>query len=71
MNEPRKFATALDDQIDRLKFQLQQFEQGGVRYGQRTGDEGWQDRTQQTIHDQRNLVAVLGAIRNYLAARAD
>lgn len=58
-----RLCAALDAHIDLLLADLEKHEQRGLRTGERMGSGPWVDRTEQTIHDKRNLVAALSSIK--------
>jgi len=59
----KAFASALEIRLDRLKAELIDLDGGKVRHAVRHNGGRWIDKTEETIHDKRNLVATLEAIR--------
>ncbi len=62
MTDLESLARSVEAHMDHLKGDLQQIEQRGVRKGRRTTRGPWEDRTEQAIHDQRNLLTTLEAV---------
>ena len=62
MTDLESLARSVEGHMDRLKADLQQIEENGVRKGRRTPAGPWEDRTEQAIHDQGNLVTTLEAV---------
>jgi hypothetical protein len=63
----KAIANALETHIDRLKAELKVLESRKVRHGVRSVGGPWIDRTEETIHDRRNLVATLEAVRKFVS----
>lgn len=67
MSDAKRLSTMLESQIDLLEFEVKRLEEGGCRFGERVGNDHWQDRTEQAIHDKRNLIVTLSSVRALLA----
>jgi hypothetical protein len=62
VNDLEALARDVEGHIDHLKADVQKIETGGFRKGQRTSEGMWEDRTEQVIHDQRNLIRTLEVV---------
>jgi hypothetical protein len=58
-----------DSLIAKLQHDVKLMEQGDVRVSERVLD-GWNDRTEQEIHDKRNLISTLQATLRVIAVLA-
>jgi adenylylsulfate kinase-like enzyme len=63
----KAIAHALETHLDRLKAELKALDGGKVRHAVRLNDGPWIDKTEETIHDKRNLVATLEAIKKVVS----
>lgn len=53
---------ALETHLDRIKGELKVLEDGNVRHATQEGGGRWIDKTEEAIHDKRNLLATLEAL---------
>jgi adenylylsulfate kinase-like enzyme len=63
----KAIAKALDIHLDRLKAELVALDGGKVRHAVRHNGGQWIDKTEEAIHDKRNLLATFEAIRRFVS----
>ena len=54
--------SAIEAHVQRLHTEIAPLERGEVRHASRPCNGAWQDRTEQAIHDRRNLLATLESL---------
>lgn len=55
-------SSAIEAHVQRIRTEIKPLQRGEVRHASRLRNGAWQDRTEQAIHDKRNLLATLEAL---------
>jgi hypothetical protein len=60
--ELNAITSAIEAHVERLHTEIEPLQRGEVRHASRLRNGAWQDRTEETVHDKRNLLATLEAL---------
>ena len=55
-------SSAIEAHAQRIRTEIKPLQRGELRHASRLRNGAWQDRTEQAVHDQRNLLATLEAL---------